>query len=98
MAGAEFIAGRPGEMTSYRAQNISLPAGNAKLRTQMEEGQQLGTAHDEVAQALASFVDSANQGLDRYSGTARSAGHDYANTDESRGLHISGIGNVPARG
>jgi hypothetical protein len=98
MAGAEFIAGRPGEMTSYQAQNISLTAGGTQLTTQMEEGQQLGAIHEEVAQELASFVDNANRGLDRYTGTARAAGHDYANTDESRGLHISAIGNAPAGG
>jgi hypothetical protein len=98
MAGAEFIAGWPGEMTGYAAQQISLTGEGTKLTTLMEEGQQLGAKHEEVARALMSFVDSANLGLDRYTGTARSAGHDYANTDESRGLHIANIGNVPARG
>lgn len=98
MAGAELIAGRPGAMTSYQAQSISLTDAGAKLQTQMEEGQQLGIMHDQVARELTSFVDKANQGLERYTTTARSSGHDYANTDESSGLHIGGIGNVPARG
>lgn len=93
---ADFIAGRPGAMTAYQAQDIAQTDGNTQLRTQMEEGQRLGAMHDEVATQLASFVRQANQGLARYTSNARAAGHDYANTDESSGLHISAIGNVPA--
>ncbi len=98
MAGAEFIAGRPGEMTSYQARSISLAAGGAQLRTRMAEGNLLAAAHNEAEQALMSFVDAANGGLEQYVSTARNAGHDYANTDESRGLAIGNIGNVSAGG
>lgn len=91
---ADFIAGRPGEMTGYQAQDIGQTDGNTQLQTQMEEGQQLGAMHDEVATLLASFVRQANQGLARYTNSARTAGHDYANTDESNGVGINAIGNV----
>lgn len=93
---ADFIAGRPGAMTSYQAQDIGLTDGRTTLNTQMVEGQQLGAAHEEVAAQLASFVQKANQGLARYTSTARSAGHDYANTDASNGVRIDTIGNVSA--
>lgn len=98
MAEADFIAGRPGAMTGYRAGGISLGGQSPTLRTQMEEGNLLGQANDALARQLNAFVGTANQGLDTYTNTARTSGQDYLNSDETSGAGFRAIGNSPVGG